>query len=84
MSESEKESWRSNLIANNTAKVLSLQRGFKKLGVTGYFPQCKSCEIKEPSNRKFSKCGRCKGVDHCSKERQQADWATHKAVYESK
>jgi hypothetical protein len=58
--ESEKEAWRSELVKNRrhqTEKLLSLQRKFKAAGISSHAPQCNTCNVKEPNDKKFPSVG---------------------------
>jgi hypothetical protein len=86
-SEIARQQFQSNLMSNKKEeanKVLSLQRTFKTVGLVELAPQCNKCQLKEPNDKKFSKCGRCQGVVYCSKDCQQSDWADHKIVCRTK
>jgi hypothetical protein len=84
LSESEKQAQYSKLIstkkANGQDDLLSHQRTLKAFGQTEYAPECNKCNVKEPKDEKFLKCGRCEAVVYCTKECQKNDWPVHKTV----
>ena len=42
---------------------------------------CAGCfRLQTASEKKFSRCGRCKSVEYCSKKCQKDDWKVHKKV----
>jgi hypothetical protein len=66
--------------ANNSTQLLNTQRAFKAVGIVELAPQCNRCNVDEPKDKKFLKCGRCEGVVYCSKDCQKNDWTEHKVV----
>jgi hypothetical protein len=82
-SENDKLAHYSRLISmsdNNANQFLGLQRSLKAAGILEHAPPCNKCNVKEPKDEKFLKCGRCKGIVYCSKECQKNDWPVHKTV----
>jgi hypothetical protein len=61
-------------------QLLSAQRAYKAAGILEHAPRCNLCNVKEPMDKKFLKCGRCEAVVYCSKECQKNDWDKHKTV----
>jgi hypothetical protein len=82
-SESEKHAFYSKFLSateKRSSQFLGIQRSVKAAGVLEHAPQCNKCNIKEPKDAKFLKCGRCEAVVYCSKDCQKNDWPVHKTV----